>query len=110
MPFDPLFEEVPPSAALRAELGSPAGAQLFLIRFPTAQWPVSDPRLEGYRTVFVFSLDPDAGGRLPETWAPRCEPHRLPVGSVALRPRPGGVSAHLLHGCGRCMARGQFCS
>jgi hypothetical protein len=76
MPFDPLFEQAPPSVALLVELGVPAGAQVALIRFPTEQWPVYDPRLEGYRAVFVLSLDPDAAGQLPEAWAPGFEPHR----------------------------------
>jgi hypothetical protein len=77
MPFDPLFLETLVSAALRAELGIAAEAELFYVRFPTPQWPVYDPRLEEYQAVFVHSLDPDATGALPTTWAPGMEPQRL---------------------------------
>jgi len=67
MPFDPLFVETPVSAALRAELGISAEAELYYVRFPSVQWPVYDPRLEGYQAVFLLSLDSDAEGHLPQT-------------------------------------------
>jgi hypothetical protein len=85
MSYDPLFFEMPLSPALRAELGIPAGAGVWLRRFLVDGRERPDQRAKDYQGVLVMSLDPDAEGRLPTTWTPGFEPYRFRLARVRFR-------------------------
>jgi hypothetical protein len=85
VPYDPLFVETPLSPELRAELGIPAGATVHRVRFPNEESARTDRRLRGYQAVLVCSVDPDAEGKVPTTWAPGMEPYRFRVARIRFR-------------------------